>query len=61
MVHDLIGENFNVDHVLLGPADIFTVETKTLSKPARGKAEVRYDGQTLTVNGYTPDRDLHRR
>lgn len=57
VLHDLIGDAFNVDHVLLGPAGIFTVETKTISKPQRGKAEVRYDGQTLTVGGFTPDRD----
>lgn len=57
VLHDLVGNKFNVDHVLVGPTGVFTVETKTLSKPARGKAEVRYDGQSLTVNGYTPDRD----
>jgi hypothetical protein len=31
--HDLIGAGFNVDHVLIGPAGVFTVETKTWSKP----------------------------
>jgi len=55
--HDLIGENFNVDHVIIGPAGVFTVETKTLSKPARGRAEVVYDGHDITVGGFTPDRD----
>ncbi len=28
-----IGGNFNLDHVLIGPAGVFTVETKTHSKP----------------------------
>ncbi len=31
--HDVVGGNFNLDHVLIGPAGVFTVETKTYSKP----------------------------
>jgi hypothetical protein len=55
--HDLIGNDFNVDHVLVGPAGIFTVETKTFSKPARGNAKVTFDGETILVNGFRPDRN----
>lgn len=55
--HDLIGEGFNVDHVLVGPAGVFTIETKTWSKPQRGDARIVYDGSTLTVAGRVPDRD----
>jgi hypothetical protein len=55
--HDLIGNDFNVDHVLVGPAGIFTVETKTFSKPARGNAKVTFDGENVLVNGFRPDRD----
>lgn len=33
--HDVLGANFNIDHVLVGPGGVFTVETKTWSKPAR--------------------------
>lgn len=55
--HDLIGNDFNVDHVLVGPAGIFTVETKTFSKPARGNAKVTFDGENILVNGFRPDRD----
>lgn len=37
--HDLVAENkkFNIDHVILSPHGIFTVETKTFSKPPKGK------------------------
>lgn len=35
--HDLVVENFNIDHVILSPHGIFTVETKTFSKPRKGK------------------------
>ena len=55
--HDLVGTGFNVDHVLIGPAGVFTVETKTWSKPARGDATVKFDGESLTVLGREPERD----
>ena len=55
--HDVVAEGFNVDHILVGPAGVFTIETKTRSKPVRGDARVSYDGQTLTVAGFEPDRD----
>ncbi|MEE4639716.1 MAG: nuclease-related domain-containing protein, partial [Wenzhouxiangella sp.] len=35
--HDLIGDGFNLDHVIIGPAGVFTIETKTWSKPATGQ------------------------
>lgn len=55
--HDLIGEGFNVDHVLIGPAGVFTIETKTWSKPQRGDMRIVYDGNMLTAAGREPDRD----
>jgi len=36
--------HFNIDHVLIGPGGIFTVETKDWSLPAKGtRAEVVFD------------------
>jgi hypothetical protein len=55
--HDLVGKEFNLDHVIVGPKGIFTIETKTISKPLRGRAVVHYDGEHLTINGYIPDRN----
>jgi Nuclease-related domain len=55
--HDLQGDSFNVDHVLIGPGGVFTVETKTRSKPERGDARVTYDGRSITVAGFEPERD----
>lgn len=55
--HDVVGEKFNLDHVLVGPAGVFTIETKTISKPKRGNSEIAYDGETITVDGFRPDRD----
>ena len=54
--HDVRGDGFNVDHVLVGPGGVFAIETKTNSKP-EGDVHVVYDGKKLTVDGHTPDRD----
>jgi hypothetical protein len=54
--HDVVGGNFNLDHVLIGPAGIFTVETKTHSKP-NGDVRVTFDGETIRIDGFEPDRD----
>jgi Nuclease-related domain len=55
--HDLIGDGFNVDHVIIGPAGVFTIETKAWSKPAKGSAEITFDGESLRVAGREPDRN----
>lgn len=55
--HDVVAEGFNVDHVLIGPPGVFTVETKTWSKPASGNAQVVLDGETLKIGSFAPDRD----
>lgn len=54
--HDILGQSFNVDHVLIGPAGIFTIETKTWSKPARGEAKIMFDGETILAGSFEPDR-----
>jgi len=55
--HDVLGDEFNVDHIVVGPTGLFAIETKTCSKPVRGACIVKYDGQNVTVNGSKPDRD----
>lgn len=55
--HDLVGDGFNVDHVLIGPSGIFTIETKSYSKPASGPAEVSFDGEQVAIGGWQPDRN----
>ena len=57
MLHDIVGDGFNIDHVLIGPTGVYTIETKTISKPAKGACEISYDGETICVNGLIPDRD----
>lgn len=49
--HDFPAEEFNIDHVLIGPSGVFAVETKGRSKPLKkdgsSEREVIYDGESL--------------
>lgn len=53
--HDIIGDGFNLDHVVVGSAGVFVVETKTWSKPRRGEARIAFDGARLKVGDRQPD------
>lgn len=55
--HDVVAPGFNIDHVLIGPAGVFSVETKTWSKPIRGDARIRLEGDRLLAGGQERDRD----
>lgn len=47
VLHDMQAHGFNIDHVIVGPSGVFTIETKTLKKPRRGSPTIDYDGKTL--------------
>jgi hypothetical protein len=47
LLHDLKGDGFNVDHILIGPGGIFSIETKTRSKPVVGEPVVTYDAESF--------------
>lgn len=55
--HDVVGVGFNVDHVLIGPAGIFSIETKTFSKRPGPDAKALFDGERIVVDRLTLDRD----
>lgn len=55
--HDVVGPNFNLDHVIVAPQGVFVIETKTLSKPTRPDAYVTFDGKDLRVDSHALDRD----
>jgi hypothetical protein len=57
ILHDIIGNGFNLDHVLIGPAGIFTVETKTHSKPVKGNPSILFDGDKIIVARLEPERN----
>lgn len=51
VLHDVPGENFNIDHVVIGPRAVYAVETKSVRKPraedSKHHFKVTYDGQWL--------------
>ena len=49
--HDIFGGNFNLDHVIVSAKGIYVVETKTYSKPIKGEAKIKYDGNNLLIDG----------
>ncbi|ADG69049.1 NERD domain protein [Planctopirus limnophila DSM 3776] len=57
LLNDVPGPSFNVDHVLIGPAGVFVIETKTYSKPVKGNPKVFFDGSMVLVNGVSPERN----
>jgi membrane protein implicated in regulation of membrane protease activity len=56
-LHDLVGDNFNVDHVVVAPQGIFVLETKTISKPVNRDVRVVFNGELVTLDGYVPPRN----
>lgn len=57
VLHDFPSDRGNVDHVLVGEKGVFSIETKTYSKPAKGPTEITCDKGTIQVNGFTPERN----
>ena len=60
--HDVPGENFNIDHVVVARQGVFAVETKGYSKrgnlTGRPGAQVAFDGRTLGFPGWTTSEPL---
>jgi Nuclease-related domain len=52
--HDLVGNGYNIDHVVVGPAGVFAIETKFRS--GYGEIEFR-NGEGLFVGGYPEEKD----
>lgn len=54
--HDVQGDAFNADHVVISSHGVYCIETKTLTKP-HPDARIRFDGQRVQVAGRVLDRD----
>lgn len=55
--HDVPTETANIDHVLIGARGIYTIETKTLSKPHRGECKIRVSEGKIAANGIEMSRN----
>ena len=58
VLHDVVGNNFNLDHVVVSTRGVFLIETKTYSKPLKGKAEITFDGKVIYKNGISIGDDI---
>ena len=50
VIHDIDCGDFNIDHIVVHPAGVFVVETKTMRKPLTGRPELVYDSREVKVN-----------
>lgn len=55
--HDIIGNKFNIDHVVVSPHGIFLIETKTYSKPLKKDAVISFDEKQIYVDGIAVERE----
>lgn len=51
----MVGTGFNLDHVIVSEHGVFSVETRTYSKLAKGACKIIYRDEGLAINGYKPD------
>ncbi|MDH5571474.1 MAG: NERD domain-containing protein [Gammaproteobacteria bacterium] len=51
ILHDVVGGEFNLDHIIISEQGIYTVETKTYSKPDKGKSNITYKDGHIFKNG----------
>jgi hypothetical protein len=62
--HDFPAERFNIDHIAVGPAGAFAIETKARTKPTTGNgksdAEVVYDGQCLKFPAWSETKPIEQ-
>ena len=54
--HDVVANNFNIDHVIVSQRGIFSIETKTYRK-REGNPTIRFDGEKILVDDKPRDRD----
>ena len=57
ILHDIPGNDFNLDHVIMSSKGLFVIETKTWSKQDGGKEVVSFDGDSLSINGSIESND----
>jgi len=50
--HDIVGNNFNVDHVIISEHGVFVIETKTYSKPTDRKPLITFEQDNICINGF---------
>lgn len=62
IIHDIQAGEFNIDHVVITPAGVFAVETKSRLKPpaGNGSPKVKYDGKRLEFPNWTETKPIEQ-
>lgn len=64
VLHDIPGEQFNIDHVVIGPRAVYAIETKSVRKPrataSKNHFKVTYDGQCLRFPNFSDSKRLQQ-
>jgi len=62
--HDFPAGNFNIDHIVVGPAGVFAIETKARSKHVSeamtDNVKVQYTGKAIQFPGYSDTQSLEQ-
>lgn len=56
--HDIVGNGFNLDHVVISQHGVFVIETKTYSKPEKGEAKIVIAGEQILINSLPCKSDI---
>ncbi|SEH08792.1 nuclease-related domain-containing protein [Candidatus Venteria ishoeyi] len=56
--HDVIGGQFNIDHVIVSTHGIFVIETKTYSKPKGVEPKIVYSANNIKIDQYNSGKKL---
>ena len=64
VLHDVPADGFNLDHVIVSPAGIYVVETKSVRKPRpspnKDHFKVEFDGERLRFPGFCTERPIQQ-
>jgi hypothetical protein len=55
--HDIVAADITIDHALVGPAGVYTIETKTWTSAARGEILIGPGAKALVAGNHWPERD----
>lgn len=55
--HDIPGDGWNIDHVIISTRGVFAIETKTHSKPDAGEPLAVFNGKSVALAGGYDDED----
>jgi hypothetical protein len=50
VIHDVPGNNFNIDHIVVSTRGIYAIETKTWRK-RKNQSRIEFDGERVTISG----------